>query len=416
MPKAGPTKPRPTRGKPPATGTCNVTDTLSTCQHGPLSSSACGLSIVVPTMGRRPKLVALLFKLLLHPLMQRETSEILLSHGSDEAWQMRGNLSSRLEASSAAWTRVAGWDDRPGQRYNELPRAVADTSKLRHIDGSVTSAELGAADRYLAAGHARNEVIVHVDDDAVPDEHNLELISRTFCSVHAEAGFPTYAGGLSPSVHGPTARYCGPLGYGSPMKVGWVGREVIVLTNLAATPRALVSRFLQVFDSRYRTLMRHTRGDGEDIVFADAARRAGARLHGIQGTDYRYGVHTEQGVQGAQAKSYSKRKGHFELRAEICCCLGQHNVTTRGTPPAATAQSIRYPQLLSDDDGSHQQIWTAATHPTRRSMGTRLAACVSGGACIKEYLASLEHRGKKTAPRAASRAGHGDGGLGKVVP
>ena len=30
---------------------------------------------------------ALLFKLLLHPLMQRETSEILLSHGSKHAWQ-----------------------------------------------------------------------------------------------------------------------------------------------------------------------------------------------------------------------------------------------------------------------------------------------------------------------------------------
>ena len=30
---------------------------------------------------------ALLFKLLLHPLMQRETSEILLSHGSTHAWQ-----------------------------------------------------------------------------------------------------------------------------------------------------------------------------------------------------------------------------------------------------------------------------------------------------------------------------------------
>ena len=40
-----------------------------------------------PYSGRRPKMSALLFKLLLHPLMQRETSEILLSHGSKHAWQ-----------------------------------------------------------------------------------------------------------------------------------------------------------------------------------------------------------------------------------------------------------------------------------------------------------------------------------------
>lgn len=65
--------------------------------------------------------------------------------------------------------------------------------QLRHLDGSVASAELGAAERYLAAGHARNEVVVHVDDDAIPDEQNLKLLSRTFCSVHAEPGFPTCA-------------------------------------------------------------------------------------------------------------------------------------------------------------------------------------------------------------------------------
>jgi hypothetical protein len=47
--------------------------------------------------------------------------------------------------------------------------------------------------RYLAAVHARNEVVVHVDDDAEPDAHNLNLMSRSFCSVHAETGFPTCA-------------------------------------------------------------------------------------------------------------------------------------------------------------------------------------------------------------------------------
>jgi len=42
-----------------------------------------------PCSGRRPKMSALLFNLLLHPLMQREASEILLSHGSKRAWQVR---------------------------------------------------------------------------------------------------------------------------------------------------------------------------------------------------------------------------------------------------------------------------------------------------------------------------------------
>ena len=75
------------------------------------------------------------------------------------------------------------------------------------------------------------------------------------------------------------------MGYGSPLRVGGIGREMVVLTNLAASSRALVDRFIKVLDQRYRLLMRNTRGDGEDIVFADAARRAGASLRGLTGTD-----------------------------------------------------------------------------------------------------------------------------------
>jgi len=252
--------------------------------------------------------------------------------------------------------------------------------------------------RYLAAVHARNEVVVHVDDDAEPDAHNLNLMSRSFCSVHAETGFPTYSDGSPPGVYGPTARYCGPTGYGTPMRVSMVGREIIVLTNLAATSRELVGRFIKVLDQRYRPLMSQTRGDGEDIVFADAARRAGALMYGLRGTSYMHGVHTETPGRG----SYVRRKGHYQLRADICCCLARHNVTTRGPPPVATASNLKYPQLLPDDDGTHLQRWTPTTHPTRRSMGTRLAACVRTGTCTKEYLAPHKQR---QAAAAATVAG-----------
>lgn len=209
-----------------------------------------------------------------------------------------------------------------------------------------------------------------------------------------------YPDGLSPGVHGPTARYCGPTGYGTPMRVSMVGREIIVLTNLAASSRELVSRFLKVLDQHYRPLMRHTRGDGEDIVFADAARRAGALMYGLKGTSYMHGVHTEPATRG----SYVKRKGHYQLRADICCCLARHNVTTRGPQPVPTASNLKYPQLLPDDDGTHTQRWIPATHPTRRSMGTRLAACVRTGTCIKEYLAPYEQRKATCTIKAGCKA------------
>ena len=48
----------------------------------------------------------------------------------------------------------------PGE--SKAPGARADTSKLRHLNSRVANAELGAAQRYLAAGRARNEAIVHM--------------------------------------------------------------------------------------------------------------------------------------------------------------------------------------------------------------------------------------------------------------
>ena len=48
---------------------------------------------------------ALLFNLLLHPLMQRETSEILLSHGSKQAWQVLVRVKVRLAPRYSASSR-----------------------------------------------------------------------------------------------------------------------------------------------------------------------------------------------------------------------------------------------------------------------------------------------------------------------
>lgn len=272
---------------------CNKT--LATCSHGPLRSPKCGLTLVMPTMGRRQKIAELLFSLLLHPLMQRPTSEILLSHGSPHAWSLRDKVARDLEALYKAQSRVAGpWVVVAPTRLSLVGRA--NLSKVRHLDGSLESARIGAAERYLAAGRAVNEVIIHVDDDVLPDGRNFQLISHMFCAVHAEPGFPHYADGRSsgmhgagpaafhsvPGLHGPTTRYCGRLGYGAPSRA--LGdSDLITLTNLAATPRAAVLRFLRVFDSRYRPLMALTRGDGEDIVFADAVRRAGGRMLGFAG-------------------------------------------------------------------------------------------------------------------------------------
>lgn len=98
--------------------------------------------------------------------------------------------------SCGTYTRFSNPDPNPS--WN--PTLPYSPNQVRHLDGSVESAELGAAERYLAAGHARNEVVVHVDDDAVPDEQNLSLLSRTFCSVHAEPGFPACAPHL-PRTH-----------------------------------------------------------------------------------------------------------------------------------------------------------------------------------------------------------------------
>ena len=82
-----------------------------------------------PNSGRRPKMNALLFNLLLHPLMQRETSEILLSHGSKQAWQVLVRVKVRLAPRYSASSRGT----EAGRTRSALVPGLAPPPPLRHL-------------------------------------------------------------------------------------------------------------------------------------------------------------------------------------------------------------------------------------------------------------------------------------------
>ena len=166
------------------------------------------MSVIVPSFARMAYLSWSLSNLLRLEPLKRARSEILVAHGSN---------------ASLAFSR--------GPNCQQWP---CKSAQVRHIDVVALDASgIRVASRYFAAGTARNEVLLHVDDDLVPTEWMLQqLIGR----VARESGFPRYPQPHLPGLYGPSSffRQCGAKG----VSCNYHPRGTpLVLTNLAATSR-----------------------------------------------------------------------------------------------------------------------------------------------------------------------------------
>ena len=257
-----------------------------------ISSPSPAVSVVIPTMGgaspRRRNLVRLLHGLLAHPLFQLQpASEIVINHGNRASWNARLELSQQVAA--CAVVCAAGGPVVAG--------AVVNVTQITHRDGP--RAELFAASRFFAAAEARNEIVVSMDDDIMPFPSQFALLHSLVCSVRQEATL-----GAPPGLHGPQIRRCGVQGYGLPRaqedqgdlfdgslhrrprpfpraSVSESKDSRIVLTNFAAVTRTLLRRVTSLFDPTYGVATLALRGDGEDVMFADAVRRLGGRFQAV---------------------------------------------------------------------------------------------------------------------------------------
>ena len=346
--------------------------------RGAAVQSRLPVSVVIASYSRVHNLVPGVLGLLRLEPLRRNGSEILISHGSAHSYAHRHAVTANVSASCAASAAAA------------VPTAVAAcpdaaaTTMLRHIDTHELDARMVTATRYHAATLARNDVLLHLDDDLVPSEATLQrLIDR----VAAQPGFPhtgtptaaaaTAAAGTTavgvpsaPGLYGACcfARSCGVHGYrrrtwrmshqrqadgdgaaaDAPFPLSWAAP----LTNMAATSKALNARYLEAFEASFGRLIRQTRGNGEDLTFAfAAAQHASAASEGPGGMSggmsggmgsslgwvgecgdetrgvgtWRCGAELEQFTlldNGGRSNAFHTEAGHYAERHHTCLCLG----------------------------------------------------------------------------------------------
>jgi len=236
-----------------------------------------GLSVVVPSASRGPTLHVLLIALLQQEALRVPGSEIIVSHATFDSLNEAPNMSPRVLAACAS----------------------CDVRRIVHVDSVRINDALGCAHRYVVASkHARNNVLLHLDDDLLPKAALLQALVQSVC---AEPGFPEYArtsrpnpfrsAPLRPSFYGTTPRLCSKDGYRFysrrytlSQRGKWVlQKPYYVLTNVASMSRALNAEFVAVLNQSYASLMRVTGGEGCDLVFNHFARGAGSTPTALRG-------------------------------------------------------------------------------------------------------------------------------------
>eukprot|EP00310_Coccolithus_braarudii_P018113 CAMPEP_0183336486 /NCGR_PEP_ID=MMETSP0164_2-20130417/4446_1 /TAXON_ID=221442 /ORGANISM="Coccolithus pelagicus ssp braarudi, Strain PLY182g" /LENGTH=739 /DNA_ID=CAMNT_0025506011 /DNA_START=297 /DNA_END=2516 /DNA_ORIENTATION=+ len=296
---------------------------LVRCDANPQMQSRDGLplSVVIPTMGsprRIANLARLIGYLLLSPAMRHPKAEVVLNHGCARSYKNRHSLSKLIRQELPS----AHLQERPGDLQNLSKSEHANVPKVTHMLGP--REEMFVASRFFAMAAAHNEVVVSIDDDIMPFQSQSDLVAALHCSVRQEPGFPTYyAQNASPGLYGPSIRHCTERGYRNPKGEGELKKgskstcidteeSLVILTNFAACSRHLASRFTEEFDAKWKDVMLRAHGNGEDLIFAIAAKAFGSRMHGVDGH-----VRTK----GARSvDSFSKQTTHYYARRALCCC------------------------------------------------------------------------------------------------
>ena len=359
-----------------------------------------GLSVVVPSASRGPTLHVLLIALLQQEALRVPGSEIIVSHATFDSLNEAPNMSPRVLAACAS----------------------CDVRRIVHVDSVRINDALGCAHRYVVASkHARNNVLLHLDDDLLPKAALLQALVQSVC---AEPGFPEYArtsrpnpfrsAPPRPSFYGTTPRLCSKDGYRFysrrytlSQRGKWVlQKPYYVLTNVASMSRALNAEFVAVLNQSYASLMRVTGGEGCDLVFNHFARGAGStptalrgHLHTRSVENIRRPKHLQAAAEaralavnpvdsGNQSKAtaatatsrfhsgYEGGKDHYPRRWQICTCLGRGTVGETLVGCATDKAGLKWARGNWSAFAASADLSIVQPHTAQHRRNTRLVSAV----------------------------------------
>jgi len=294
------------------------------------NASTYAITVVIPTVmspwTMQWALPRLLVSVLRSSLLRHPQSQVIMNHGTVASYDSRELLDKKVLKRLGVRPKLARPERQP---------------MIEHVFGP--RAETFAASRFFAAATARNDIIVTFDDDLL--NYQLDtLLKELVCGVAKETGFPNYTASR-PGLHGNQERFCDAFGYDSvPRSAKNRNRTEyrhrtpnLVLTNFAAFSRVLARRFVEKFDNWYGDFIHRSRGNGEDILFADAAWRLGSGSHMHHLGSHAGALHT---LVPSNA-SYSRVSNHYAVRRALCCCVASMGTTGGGSAVMSSEPSAR---------------------------------------------------------------------------
>jgi len=276
------------------------------------------VSIVIPSFSRVSTLPGLIAHLLSLSSMQHPQSEVLVPHASQESWYQHVDIQMKIKEIIKS-----------GIAKNKLVDL-----RVIHMNYVKLNSEMGCTIRYFAAKKARNDVIVHLDDDIKPNDYTIQ---KMILLVRMEKGFPNYEDEANiPQFYGSSRRLCGCGGYHTAIKrvknSENTGDHQVILTNFVSMSAVLNREFVSAFvkNDVYKLAMRKYAGNGCDLIFDHFS------ISRIQNEDLQINITPAEqqnlgGVfispRGYSVIENSKLQGfyggetHFYVRRELCRCL-----------------------------------------------------------------------------------------------
>jgi hypothetical protein len=196
---------------------------------------------------------------------------------------------------------------------NGLPehRNRIEMPKVVNVDDSEAQDKWATMRRFMAYKHARNEILLHLDDDQLPTEQLLHRMLRKYQDDPRQMyGSMKYA------------RLCDSTGYNAPhQNAKNKGRK---LTNFVLTGVSLMSKSTNIAvlngmkqQARLFKLVLKQKGNGEDLLFNDVFiklfRKFPVAVHGD--------VLQLDGKRGFASSAKKGKSNHYAMRGQFCKLL-----------------------------------------------------------------------------------------------
>jgi len=172
------------------------------------------------------------------------------------------------------------------------PKTYKEFEGCKNVKNYEKNDLYGCTQRWFAYENSKNEYIMLLDDDLLPDE---KLVNDMFKNLKED---PI-------NLYGPMSRKCTKKGY----EFFGFDKHNIILTGLSMTSKKLISSYIQNFNN-YKDHLEETHGNGEDLSFNHNLKKVYNKVGKV--------VKGNHKTLDFETDAYSLNPNHNSLRHKFC--------------------------------------------------------------------------------------------------